>query len=403
MAGRRLTPALLTVLGFLAAVGPLAVDFFLPSFTDIATDLDVSASTVQLTLTGFLIGVAGGQLVLGPASDRFGRRPVLVVGMGLFALASIGLFFVPNIGVFIALRVVQGFGGAAGMVVARAVAVDLSTRSASVRPLSLIMMMVGLGPIIAPPIGGLLAGVWGWRGTIGAMAIFAVIMFVLALFAVPESLPKDQRTLGGGITVARSLGRLLRDAALRGYLIAFALGFGGLIAYVSASPFVAQVVLGMGPVGYSLSFAVAGTGMVLANLVNAWISPRVGPKRMLPVGQALALIAGVGVLVLALTGVLAIWSFIIFGFVLSAGTGLMLANATALALARADRARGGGSALLGASQFVLGAAFSPLVGLAGEDTAVPMAVIIVAGVSIGVVFAWHAGRVVARERPGADA
>ncbi len=389
---RRLTPGLLAVLGYLAAVGPFAVDLYLPSFTDISSDLNAPAATVQLTLTGFLIGIAAGQLVLGPASDRFGRRRVMLAALAVFAVASIGIALAPHIAVFIGLRVVQGFAGSAGMVISRAIVVDLSERGQAVRPLSLMMTVVGLGPIIAPPIGGLLAAAWGWRGALGAVAVLAVVMFVLAAVFVPESLPPERRATGGAASVVRTFGRLLRDRAYRGYLVAFALGFAAMLAYVSASPFVAQVALGMDPVGYSLMFAIAGAALILANLVNAWLAPRVHPTRMLAIGQGLALTAGIALVVLTLTGSLAVWSFVAGAFVLCAGTGLTMSNGTALALARTESARGGASALIGASQFVAGAAVSPLVGLWGEDTALPMALIITVCVGIGVFAAVRAGR-----------
>ncbi|WOQ70111.1 multidrug effflux MFS transporter [Microbacterium limosum] len=388
----RLTPALLTALGFITAVGPVAVDFYLPSFTDIGSDLGAGASAVQLTLTGFLVGVACGQLLLGPLSDRLGRRRVLVAGMAVFALASAAMVFSPSIEVFVALRAVQGFAGAVGMVLGRAIAVDLAGPAKAVRPLSLIMTLVGLGPIVGPPVGGILAGVWGWRGTLGAMAVFAAMMFVLALVVIPESLPPDRRARGGVGAVVRGLGGLLREPGFRGYLVAFALGFGALMAYLSASPFVAQVVLGLDPVEYGLTFAIGASGMVVANLVNAAIAPRVGPRRMLAVGQGMLLGAGIVLVVLSAAGILQVWSFLALVIPLCAGTGLIMSNATALALARADGRRGAGSALLGAGQFTTAAALSPLVGLAGEGTAVPMAVIVVTCGAIGILAAARAAR-----------
>lgn len=150
-AGRRLTPGLLAALGFITAVGPFAVDMYLPSFTQIGTELAAPASSVQLTLTAFLIGIGVGQLILGPLSDRFGRRPVLVIALAVFAASGVAMAFTPTVEVFIALRLVQGLTGAAGMMLARAIAVDLSEGETAVRALSLIAMLVGLGPLIAPP------------------------------------------------------------------------------------------------------------------------------------------------------------------------------------------------------------------------------------------------------------
>ncbi len=154
MSARRLTPGLLAALGFIASVGPLSVDLYLPAFTDIAADLDAPATSIQLTLTTFLIGIAVGQLILGPLSDRLGRRRVLVPSLVVFALSSAGMVFVPTVELLVGLRFVQGLSGAAGIVLARAIAVDLSEGRTAVRALSLIAMVVGLGPIVAPIVGG---------------------------------------------------------------------------------------------------------------------------------------------------------------------------------------------------------------------------------------------------------
>ena len=374
-AGRRLTPGLLAALGFITAVGPFAVDMYLPSFTQIGTDLAAPASSVQLTLTAFLIGIGVGQLILGPLSDRFGRRPVLVIALAVFAASGVAMAFTPTVEVFIALRLVQGLTGAAGMMLARAIAVDLSEGETAVRALSLIAMLVGLGPLIAPPIGGAVAAIAGWRGVLGVLAAISVAMFVLAVAVVPESLPPEKRHAGGVASAFARYGTLLRDGGVRGYVTVFAFGFAAMMAYISASPFVGQTVLRMPPLVYAFGFAAGAAGIVLSNLVNARVAPRVGVRRMLLVGVALSIVASVGLAVLALTGALQPATFILCAFVLTSATGLIMSNASALALARAAAARGAGAALLGSSQFLVGAIASPLVGLWGEDTAVPMALV----------------------------
>ncbi|HAS31021.1 MAG TPA: Bcr/CflA family drug resistance efflux transporter, partial [Microbacterium sp.] len=177
----RLTSGLVATLGFLAAVGPFATDMYLASFTEIAADLGSSASAVQLTLTAFLLGIGAGQLLLGPLSDRFGRRPVMVLSMGVFALSSVLMVFTPTIEVFVALRLVQGVAGAAGIVVARAIAVDLSEGETAVRALSLIATVTALGPLVAPPIGGAVGVLTDWRGVLIVLAAISAAMFLLAV------------------------------------------------------------------------------------------------------------------------------------------------------------------------------------------------------------------------------
>lgn len=395
---RGLSPGLIAALGFVAAVGPFATDMYLASFTDIASDLGVDAAAVQLTLTSFLVGVASGQLVLGPWSDRVGRRPVLIAGGVVFAVSSIAIVFAPTIAVFVILRFVQGFSGSAGMVLARTVAVDLSPKETAVRALSLIVVVVGVAPLIAPPIGGLLSEAVGWRGVMASLAVVAVAMLAVSLWVVPESLAPEHRHSGGMGETFRSFRSLLADRGFPLYTGAFALTFGAIMAYVSASPFVGQVVLGMSPAMYSISFAVAASGVILSNLVNARIAVRFGPRRMLVVGLGFTTGAAALLLGLTLAGALTVVGFVTCAFFLTLGLGFTMSNSSALGLARADRARGAGSAIMGTSQFVVGAIASPLVGLAGEDTAVPMAVVIAVMMALSLLLGLLALRMTRRGR-----
>lgn len=373
---RRLTPGLLAVLSFLAAVGPFATDMYLASFTSIARDLGSQPSSVQLTLTAFLIGMGAGQLVLGPLSDRCGRRPVLVISLAVFAAASIAMIFSPNIAVFVVLRAVQGIAGSAGVVVSRAIAVDLSEGAAAIRAISLIAMFVGLGPLIAPPIGGAILAVGDWRAVLATLAAIATAMFALAAIFVPESLPREARSRAGFLAALGKLGAMLGDGRFLLLMCVFGLGFGSMMSYISASPFVGQIVLGMSPILYSLAFAAGAAAMIVANSINASLAGRVPAQRMMLIGSALSLTAGIALTALTLTGALSPALFIVCAFALTGGTGLTMSNASALALSLAEGSRGSGSALLGASQFAVGGLASPLVGAWGEHTALPMALFV---------------------------
>ncbi len=369
-----LTPGLLAALGFVSAVGPFATDMYLASFTDIAQDLGTVASSVQLTLTAFLIGIGTGQLVLGPLSDRWGRRPVLLSALAVFALSGAATVFSPTIGVFVALRFVQGFSGAAGVVVARAIAADLSRGADTVRALSLIATVVGLGPLLAPPIGGLVSHRLGLarraRGTRSGVGRNAAGRRA-GDPRVASALPAPCRRHGIDLPHAR---RAPARRGLTAYVLAFALAFATMMSYIAASPFVGQSVLGMSPLVYSLGFAAGAAALLLANLANARLAPRFGARRMLFVGTTLLVAASAALTALVVFDLLAPWSFIACAFAVTAGTGFTMSNASALALARSGHARGSGSALLGASQFLLGGLVSPLVGLWGEHTALPMAI-----------------------------
>lgn len=372
----RLTPLLLGVLGFTGAVSPLATDMYLASFGSIQADLGTTASMVQLTLSVFFLGNAAGQLLIGPLSDGLGRRRPLLVSLSVYTVAGIALVFAPSIEVFVGLRLLLGFTGAAGIVLARAIAADLSEGETAVKALSVIAMVGGLGPLLAPPIGGLTHELWGWRGTLATLATISVLMLLLAWLVIPESLPAAQRHGTRLRATFSPIVPLVRAPRFLCFALAFVSGFGAMIAYISASPFVGQNVLGMPPLVYAFGFATSGAALVLSNIANARIAPRVGPQRMLGVGIVLLLAGAVGMLALSLTGLLAAWSFIACAFVLTAGAGATMSNASALALAEAAHARGMGAALLGSLQFALGGALAPLVGAWGERTAVPMGVVV---------------------------
>ncbi|EYT56569.1 multidrug transporter [Leucobacter sp. UCD-THU] len=379
----RLTPGLLAVLSFLAAVGPFATDMYLASFTSIAASLGAAPSSVQLTLTAFLLGMGLGQLLLGPLSDQCGRRPVLVIALAVFAASSVAMVFSPNIAVFVALRGLQGVSGAAGVVVSRAIAVDLAKGADAIRAISLIAMFVGLGPLLAPPIGGAILTVGDWRAVLASLAAIATAMFALALILVPESLPREKRAASGVRTAVHHFGMLLGNPRFLLLTCVFGLGFGSMMAYISASPFVGQTMLGMPPFLYSLAFAAGALAMILANMTNARLAGKVPAARMLLIGSTLSLAAGVTLTASAATGTMTPPLFIVCAFALTGGTGLIMSNTSALALGLADAARGAGSALLGASQFAVGGLASPLVGAWGEHTALPMAVFVLAASVLG--------------------
>lgn len=364
---------LVAVLGFLAMTGPLASDMYLASFTEISTDLQATASSVQLTFTAFLLGLGLGQLFLGPLSDRFGRRPILIASLIVFTLASIAIVAAPTIWWFIVLRLVQGLSGAAGIMLSRAIAADLTRGPATVRTLSLIAMLVGLGPIVAPPIGALVGSVFGWRGVLATLAILAALMLVLAWWLVPESLPKQNRHTGGVLSSLSHFVALLRDPQFVLIMISFAAAFAGMMAYIAASPFVGQIVLGMSPVAYAFAFSAGAVALITANLLNAWLASRVAPLRVMITGTMLSTVSSAVMLALVLSGTLNIPLFIVLAFTMISGVGFTMSNASALALGRASVARGSGAALIGASQFLFGGAVSPIVGAWGEHTATPMA------------------------------
>lgn len=371
----RLTPLLLGVLGFTGAVSPFATDMYLSSFGSIQTDLVTTASMVQLTLSVFFLGTAVGQLFIGPISDILGRRKLLLTSFSIYVAAGIALIFTPTIEVFIGLRLLLGFTGAAGIVLARAIAADLSEGETAVKALSVIAMMGGLGPLLAPPIGALTHDLWGWRGTLAALAALSAVMLILAWIFIPESLPAANRNSSRLLHMFSPLLSIVTRPRYVCFALAFGLGFTSMMTYISASPFVGLNVLGMTPLQYALGFAVGGAALISSNFLNSRIAPRFGPNRMLTFGVILLTIGTAGLLLPSLLGNLSIWGFITCAFILTAGAGFTMSNSSALALAETPHARGLGAALLGALQFSIAGIFAPVVGAWGEHTSIPMGVL----------------------------
>ena len=386
-----ISPWLLVVLALLSAVAPVATDLYLPAFPEMTAELQAGATAVQLTLTAFLLGLTFGQLMFGPLSDRLGRRRPLIVGALLCVAASVVAATAPNIGILIAARFAQGFTGAAGMVIGRAVISDLTGDKTAGRAFSLMMIVGGVAPVIAPFAGGLLVEPLGWRGILWVVCAIAVAMLVATVAVVRESHPEERRAelkaaAAGGVSPWSAL----RSRAYLANTLAFGFGFAVMMAYISASPFVYQVMVGLTPMQYGIAFGVNALGMITVSAMSSRLNQTISSAKLLGVGLVLTVAATLVLLALVLTGAPA-WLITIPIFVAVACQGLILGNATALALSAVPRAAGAGSAGLGALQFGLGAAVSPLVGLGGEHTALPLAVVMVT-VSVLALTAFCAGR-----------
>ncbi|WP_308124938.1 multidrug effflux MFS transporter [Streptomyces sp. NEAU-YJ-81] len=377
---------LLVVLALLSAVAPFATDMYLPSFTELAADLHTGASSVQLTLTTFLIGLAAGQLVIGPLSDRYGRRGPLLVATAAVTVAGALCALAPNIWMLVVMRFVQGFAGSAGIVIGRAVAADRTSGPAAAKVFALLASIASIGgiaPVVAPLAGGALAGTAGWRGVFWVLTGISALMLFGSLFVVPESLPKAQRHAGGLAETGRVMRRLFADRSYVGHTFAFALGFAGLMGYISASPFVVENVLGLSTTAYTLDFAVNACGMVISGLVNSCLVGRFSPDVLLRAGQAAALFFSALLLALLAAGLPAVAVLpALFG--LACSLTFVLGNASALAVGRAPYAAGTAAAVMGALQFGLGAVVSPLVGLGGEHTGLPMGVTLLTAALLGI-------------------
>jgi MFS transporter, DHA1 family, multidrug resistance protein len=363
----------LGVLALLTAVAPLSIDMYLPAFPAMATEFGTSASAIQLTLTTFMVGLALGQLFIGPLSDRFGRRPLLLVGTVVCIGAGVACALAPSIELLSAFRFVQGFGGAAGVVLSRAVIADRARGAVAARYFSIMMIINGAAPVVAPLIGGTLMDFIGWRGVFWILTGLAVAMFVGVSVVLSETHPREHRTTGGLAAMLRDAGSVFTNRHYLGYTLTFAFGFTVMFSYIAASPFVLQNVLGLSAIAYSFAFAANAVGLVAMNAVNAKIVGRLGQRRLLHLGVSLLVLFSTLLVVDAFLGPV-LWATLLLLWCAVTSLGLVVANATSLALDEVRHVAGSGSAVLGALQFGLAAAVAPLVGIAGDHTAVPMAI-----------------------------
>jgi len=363
------------LVGALSAFAPLSIDMYLPGLPAIATGLGATPAEVQLTLTACLFGLAVGQLICGPLSDTFGRRRALLIGLALYTVASLLCAIAPTVWGLVALRLLQGLGGAAGIVIARAVVRDHFAGAEAARFFALTMMVNGLAPILAPIIGGQLLLITTWQGVFVVLGAIGAVLFVVAAFRLRESLPPERRRSGRLSDVARSYQGLLRDRRFMSYVLASALAFAAMFSYISASPFIIEGVFGQSPQVFSLFFALNALGIVIASQVSGSLVGRVAPGRILLTGLCISATGGVVLITAAAVG-LGLFGIALGFFMVVASYGLVAPNAAALALADQPHQAGSASALLGASQFFIGAAAAPLVSLGGTTTALPMAVVI---------------------------
>ncbi len=383
----RTRPALLVtlILGSLTALPALSMDMYLPSLPAVAGALHSPAATVQLTLTACLLGLAVGQLVVGPLSDRFGRRRPLLVGMGGYVLASAACAVAPTIGTLTVCRLAQGLAGSAGIVIARAVVRDLYDGLAMARFFSTLMLISGAAPILAPVLGGQILRVTDWRGVFLVLTGVGTLLVAVLLRKLPETLPAERRHRGGLPDALRTMRGLLADRVFTGYLLACSFSFAGLFAYVSASPFVMQEIYGASPQTFSLLFMANSIGLVSMGQVNGKILVgRVSLDKVMGFGLTVVLLSATGLLAMT-SGVFGPVGLVPVAaglFVLMSAMALIMPNANSQALMRTPHAAGSASALLGTSQFLVGAVASPLVGVAGEHTAVPMALVQVGAVLV---------------------
>ncbi|WP_342022514.1 multidrug effflux MFS transporter [Arthrobacter citreus] len=364
------------MLGALAALPAVTTDMYLPSLPTVASDLQTSQAAAQFTMSGTLIGAAVGQLVIGPFSDRFGRRLPLLIGISLHVIVSLLCAVAPGIGTLIGLRVLQGFFNAAAGVVAIAVIRDRFVGSDAARLLSRLMLIIGLAPLLAPTIGQAVAGIWQWRAVFVALALIGVILVLIVWRFMPETLPAERRRTSSGPGAFRGYRVLLRDRHFLALAFIPGLGMAVIMSYVVGSPFVFQDEYGLTAGQYALVFAVNGAGMVLSAQANAALVQHASPMSILRI--AVPILLGLSLLlpVLIITNLGGVFGLAAGLWLVLGMHGLIAANATVMALGNYGHMAGSAAAMIGALQVGVAGVVSPLVGVFGGKALAMSAVII---------------------------
>ena len=369
---------LVLVLGALVALGPLSIDMYLPALPRIAQDLLTTESTIQLTLSGTVLGLGLGQLLVGPLSDAVGRRVPLLIGTAVHVLASLLCLVAPNVELLTAARVLQGLGASAGAVLALAIVRDLFNDRAAATLLSRLILVMGVSPVLAPTLGSALLRWSEWRGVFVALGVLGLLIVLFAAVALPETLPPHRRqTLAVGATL-RTYGGLLTDRTFVGLVLVAGLAMAALFGFVAGASFVFQLQYGLTQSQFGLMFGVSAVWLIAATQLNARLLRRYEPHQVLVTASVFATVSGAVMFGLAVFGVtsivavaLPLWAVLFFA-------GLMLPNAPAVALSQHGETAGTAAALLGAVQFGVGALVSPVVGLLGNN-ALAMATVIAGG------------------------
>lgn len=374
-AGARLFMA--SILGFLAAMGPLCTDLYLPALPAMAEELGGSTSQMQLSITACLLGLSLGQIVLGPLSDARGRKLPLLASLIVFIAASFLCARASGTTELVALRFIQGLAGSGGVVLSRAIACDLFRGTELTKFFSLLMLINSAAPIFGPVVGGQILSFFNWPAIFVFLALCGVAQFSLVFFGCRETLPAQKRVQGGMGQSVRAMFRLFGNRTFLAYMLIQGFVMAGFFGYISASPFVLQNLYGLSAQQYAVCFGVNGFGIMVFAQVTGRLCMEYGDRKLLGAGAVLSLLSALAVAAVSFLHLpVAFMIAALFFFVSSIG--ITTTTSFSLAIASQDGGAGSASGLLGVTSFVFGAAASPLVGLCGASSAVPMALVAVA-------------------------
>ncbi len=367
---------LIVILGLLTAFGPFSIDMYLPALPEISRDFDTTTSNTQLTLTLFMVGLAVGQVFVGPLSDFIGRKRPLMVALIVYTVASILCVFAPNIYVMMALRFVQGFTGGAGAVISRAISSDLYKGKALTKFLAILMLVNGVAPILAPVLGGIILSFSTWKVVFILLTIFGFIMFSLSSVKLTESLPVEERSSGRFSEVLTDFKNLLKSPKFLMPLFIQGCTYALLFSYISASSFITQSVYHISPLAFSCMFAFNGLGLILSGqIINKLVDYYDEHVLM----RLFGMIQIIGVIIVSITLMngLSIWILMIGFFILVSPVSAIGTTGFSIAMANNKGGAGSAASLLGLSQFLFGGIVSPLVGIKGEHEVYPYVLTII--------------------------
>ncbi len=376
------------ILSALVAFAPTSIDMYLPALPALERYFAADTASVQHTLAAFFVGLAIGQLLYGPVADRYGRKPPLYFGLTLYVMASAACALAPGIGSLIVLRFLQAVSGCAGMVVARAVVRDLYDHQESARVFSVLLMVMGIAPIVAPLAGGYLLTWFGWRSIFWVLALFGVACLLAVRFGLPETFPKSMARVPLSSALANYAG-LLADRRYLGYALSGGFGQAGMFAYISGSPFVFIDLYGVPAHYYGWLFGLNAAGIIAFTQANRHLLLRYDPDRVLDFGNLAGFLVCLLLLAAAASDAFGLIGILVPLFFVVSLRGLTFPNASAGAMAPFPEKAGSASALLGSVQFAIAALASAAVGVFHNGTAVPMAgVITVCGLLAFVAYRW---------------
>lgn len=365
---------LVIVLGLLAAFGPLSLDMYLPALPSVADELHTTASNAQLSLTACMIGLAVGQIFVGPLSDIIGRKKPLAVVLLVYALSSLLAATSTSIGMLVLFRFIQGFSGGAGAVLSRAISSDLYKGKDLTKFMAVLMLVNGLAPVLAPVIGGIILSVSTWQTVFIILAIYGALLFFLS-FTLKESLPKSARNEGALKTIVNDFKKLLTNKQFVTVLMLQALTYGILFSYISGSPFITQKIYQMNAQQFSYLFAFNGVGLIIFSQITAKLVDKMSEVHILKLGQTIQLVGMIATSIVLILH-LPMWCLWISFFLLITPVSMIGTTGFSIAMQVQKQGAGSASSILGLMQFLVGGLLSPLVGLMGETSVIPFIVII---------------------------